>query len=112
MIRFYIICGIELFFHNVRTTMYTEYGILERIHKDVGDIPLDTVFSYNHFRLSWYAYLNLLDIDLSLGFSCKVCGTTPEVVIMDATSLSFRRALDSWSTVLNADNTKPKRKGR
>ena len=92
--------------------MYTEYGILEKMHADVGDIPLNTVFTYNHFRLSWYAYLNLLDIDYSLGFSCKVCGTTPEVIIMDATSLSFWRALDSWSTVLHTDNIKPKRKER
>ena len=56
--------------------MYTEYRILEKTYADVGDIPLKTVFTYNHFCLSWYAYLSLLDIDVSLGFSCKVCGTT------------------------------------
>ena len=91
--------------------MYTEYGILEKICEDVGDSPLNTVFTYNHFRLSWYAYLNLLDIDLSLGFSCKVCGTTPDIIVMDATSLSFRRALDSWSAIFHTDGTKPRRKG-
>ena len=91
--------------------MYTEYRILEKTYADVGDIPLKTIFTYNHFRLSWYAYLSLLDIDVSLGFSCKVCGTTPDVIIMDATSLSFRRALDSWSAVFHTDGVKPRRKG-
>ena len=97
-----------------RTTMFTEYCILEKLHEDVGDVPLNTTFAYNHFRLSWYAYLNLLDIDFSNGFCCKVCGSTPDLIIMDATSLSFRRALDSWSNVFQLDDTKPrtKRKGR
>ena len=99
-------------FHLNRTTMYTEYSILEQIHKDVEDRPLKAVFTYNHFRLSWYAYLSMLDIDLSLGFSCKACGRTPDVLIMDATSLSFRRALDSWSAIFSTDNEMPKKKGR
>ena len=92
--------------------MYTEFCILEKMHEDVGDLSLKTVFTYNHFRLSWYAYLSMLDIDLPLGFSCKECGTTPGIIIMDATSLSFRRALDSWGVVFHTEITKPRRKGR
>ena len=49
--------------------------------------------SYSQLRYAWYSYLNLLDIDFSDGSSCPECGTLPEIVICDATTVSFRRKM-------------------
>lgn len=53
---------------------------------------------YNHFRFAWYAYLEVLDVDYSTGFQCNHCGPHPELVIMDATALSFRKKYDFWNS--------------
>lgn len=37
------------------------------------------------------------NIDFSHGFQCRKCGSSPCIVIMDGTALSFRRDLDFWS---------------
>ena len=50
-------------------------------------------FSYPKFLEAWYAYQKLLDIDLTKGFCCDVCGTSPDLVVCDGTSLGFRREL-------------------
>ena len=76
--------------------MYTEYTILQRMHGYVDTKMLIEKFKYNHFRCGWYSFLHLLDIDYFDNYCCKLCGDKPDVVIMDATSVSFRRALDSW----------------
>ena len=83
-----------------RTTMFTEYTVLKKIQEDSGSHLFSSLFTYNHFRFSWYSYLSLLDIDYRNGFKCTVCGDQPETVIMDATSLAFRREADSWHEAL------------
>lgn len=76
--------------------MYTEYTILQRMHSYVDESILLDTFKYNHFRCAWYSFLQLLDIDYSANYCCKLCGDRPDTLIMDATAVSFRKALDSW----------------
>ena len=83
-----------------RTTMFTEYTVLKKIQEDSGSHFFSSLFTYNHFRFSWYNYLSLLDIDYGDGFKCTIWGDQPETVIMDATSLAFRREADSWHEAL------------
>jgi hypothetical protein len=62
--------------------------------------------------MAWYAFARLLDIDLSEGFICTTCGDHPSVVIMDATTLSFRKDFNPWKNFLKSyrkDETKIKR---
>ena len=86
--------------HTYRVTMYTEHEVLRELHLNLGNSRFPDVVSYNHFRLSWYSYLNLLDIDYSIGFRCNRCGDQPQILIIDATSLAFRKALDTWHSHL------------
>lgn len=80
--------------------MFTEYTILCKTQEDLGNEEFSSTFSYNHFRMAWYAFAQLLDIDLSEGFMCTICGDHPGTVIMDATTLSFRKDFDPWKKFL------------
>ena len=81
--------------------MYTEYTILQKMQSDSTEEQLIlNAFKYNHFRMAWYSFVQLLDIDYSERFCCASCGVSPNTLIMDGTSLSFRRALDSWNSSL------------
>ena len=60
-------------------------------------------------RQAWYSFINLLDIDLLEGFFCELCGQVPDPVIMDGTSVSFRKALDSWRPLLQQSSECTKR---
>ena len=50
-----------------------------------------SMINYQQWRMSWYAFVELLDINYEEGFSCQQCGQYPKVVCCDATTLSFRR---------------------
>ncbi len=41
--------------------------------------------------MSWYSFMNLLDLDVAEGFLCSKCGLFPTVISCDATTLGFRR---------------------
>jgi len=84
----------------LRTTLFTEYTVLTKLQEDSGNSDFSSLFSYNNFRLGWYSYLSLLEINYEDGFKCITCGDQPKVVVMDATSLAFRRELDSWNECL------------
>ena len=71
--------------------MYTEYNILKDLHHDLGNYNFATVLSYKSFRSGWYSFMNLLELDYSEGFFCNTCGFEPQIVVMDATSLAFRK---------------------
>ena len=93
--------------------MHTEYTILNAIHCDATEQSLHGAgFQYHHFRMGWYSFLTLLDIDLSEGFCCEQCGSRPTTVIMDGTSVSFRKALDSWGSLLDLTVDSKPRLGR
>ena len=62
--------------------------------------------TYNKFKDSWYAFLDLLDVDFASGFSCSLCKDKPRVLIMDATALSFRKEMAiTWNCFLARGNT-------
>lgn len=75
----------------IHTCIYnqTEYSVL------TGSTILP---SYNHYRVAWYAFLELMDIDFNNGFCCELCGIHPSVIIMDATTLAFQKSLDFKAT--------------
>ena len=76
--------------------MFTEYTVLEKTLGGMSDKPVSYYFKYHHFKSACYSFINKLDVDLSDGFTCSICGVHPGTVVMDATSLSFRKALMSW----------------
>ncbi len=92
--------------------MYTEYNILQKLHSDVEDQLVLSSFKYHHFQHAWYSFMQLLDIDYSKGFCCNVCGNLPSTLIMDGTSLAFRRALDSWKSFIGTISYGKGRSGR
>lgn len=86
------------FFKNFSSTMVTSYEVLLRQHKDTGNHQTRSNFSYYHFRWSWYSFLSLLDVNYESAFGCDEC--KGEVIVCDATTLSFRRELLSWKEYL------------
>ena len=81
--------------------MYTYFTVY---CADMRAIEVDPKqLTYNKFKDSWYAFLSLLDIDLDEGFSCEICKDHPRMLIMDATSLSFRKEMiQRWNDFLQA----------
>lgn len=94
-----------------RSTIYTQYSVLKEMQLSLGNLSFPTTITYNHFRMAWYCYMKQLDVDYSNGFCCPKCGNKPQAVVMDATSLAFRKELDSWKLVLQAPKSK-ERSGR
>jgi len=54
--------------------MFTDYTVLANT---LGEIDNKQVLKYHHFRSACYSFINLLDINLSDGFSCGLCGAAP-----------------------------------
>ena len=59
------------------------------------DVDIKDFLNYDQWRLSWYAYLDLLQIDYEDGFTCSTSGPVPDIVVCDATSLGFQRKFAS-----------------
>ncbi|CAG2192478.1 unnamed protein product [Mytilus edulis] len=55
--------------------------------------------TYQDFKCAWYAFLDLLDINYENSFQCPHCGPDPDTVVMDATSVAFRKELISWKSL-------------
>ena len=72
---------------------------------DGGVANFQKLFSYAKYLQAWYAYHNLLDVGLTQGFSCETCGTSPDLIVCDGTSLGFRHEL--LVSVLEADAQTP-----
>ena len=71
-------------------TLNAYFDILLVTHESCGN-NLSTVFSYEKLKSSWYAFLHLLEFSSKEGSECLSCGTFPEVVVCDATSLGYQR---------------------
>ncbi|KAI8516536.1 hypothetical protein Bbelb_051170 [Branchiostoma belcheri] len=71
--------------------------------RDAGFIDFHTRLTYNKFRLTWYSFLNILNINYDSGVQCPECGPEPKLVICDGTALSFRRELRPWDHMLQQD---------
>ncbi|XP_065055209.1 uncharacterized protein LOC135683786 [Rhopilema esculentum] len=83
-----------------RMPIYVFHTIYVREKRDEGLSCEISTFSYNKFKDAWYSYLELLDIDIDQGFGCEICKNAPDIVLMDATSLSFRKELTHWRSFL------------
>ncbi|KAL3868428.1 hypothetical protein ACJMK2_041236 [Sinanodonta woodiana] len=92
------------YFLTGKTTIFTEYTVLCRMHIDAGH-DIQGKLSYSDFKSAWYSFLDLLEIDYTSSFVCSHCGLDPDTVVMDATSLSFRKDLVSWQNILSLRNT-------
>ena len=83
-----------------RMPIYVFHAIYVREKCDDG-FMLACNLTYNKFKDAWYGYLSLLDIDIDSGFACDICEDRPDILIMDATSLSFRKEFAHWRSFLN-----------
>ncbi|XP_065064713.1 uncharacterized protein LOC135690945 [Rhopilema esculentum] len=87
-------------FRHGRMPIYVFHTIYVREKRDEGLSCEISTFSYNKFKDAWYSYLELLDIDIDQGFGCEICKNASDIVLMDATSLSFRKELTHWRSFL------------
>eukprot|EP00794_Sanderia_malayensis_P003982 gene3982-4531_t len=83
-----------------RMPIYIFHSIYVQEKRDDGLSELVGNFVYNKFKDSWYSYLRLTDIDVNKNFECSKCLNSPAILLMDATSLSFRRELTHWRSFL------------
>ena len=75
-------------------TLHGYYSIWSAHQMDNGNEDFSKKLKYNHWRMSWYGYMSLLNIDFGTGWqTCTECGDSPDVVVCDGTSLGFRRNL-------------------
>lgn len=54
-----------------RSTIYTQYTVLCKDHRDAGNDHITLMLSYNQYLLAWYSFLQLLDVNYQEGFSCR-----------------------------------------
>ncbi|XP_077986107.1 uncharacterized protein LOC144440592 [Glandiceps talaboti] len=52
-----------------------------------------TPIPYHMLRLTWNAYIRLLDIDWQKDFTCEKCSDNPEIIICDGTSVGLHKEL-------------------
>ena len=73
--------------------MFSFYNVWTQHQNDAGNEDFKKVFPYSYFRHSWYSFLDRLDIDYLAGFVCDhpSCGSHPETLLFDGTSLSFQK---------------------
>jgi hypothetical protein len=104
-----LFCIYDIFILILRTTIFTEYSILRKTFVDCGYQDFSEKMSYQDFKESWYAFLDLLDIDYMSTFHCPDCGPDPDTVVMDATSVAFRKELLSWDGLFRntSDRSEP-----
>ncbi|XP_078659981.1 uncharacterized protein LOC144904724 [Branchiostoma floridae x Branchiostoma belcheri] len=69
--------------------------------RQVRSIGQGSVLPIHKLRLAWDSFAQLLSIDWQTSFKCTLCGTQPDVIICDGTSLGFRKDLIRHDTVQN-----------
>ena len=85
--------------------MHTYHQILCDVLIEFGYKQVKAVFSYERFRRAWYAYLDLLDVNLVDGFMCQHCSTDPQIIICDGTSVAFQKRMWKAQGYLPSDET-------
>ena len=68
--------------------------------------------TYHQWRVAWYSFFKLLQVDVEGNFFCSRCGGFPRIILCDATSLSFRRVYARKVDIEDQMSTLPKLKGR
>lgn len=94
-----------------RCSLHAYYSMWRNIQEEEGNTNFSKRMPYRDFRLAWYEFMQLLDIDYHAGFECKECGPNPETVIMDATSLGHRKIYQNWYKC-NPDTLQKQKFGR
>lgn len=84
-----ILCNFTCLFS---CTLQTYFQVWTRRLSDVGTAK-EEMPSYNQLRYAWYSFMNLLDVDYSVGNTCRQCGPEPDVVVCDATAVAFRKTM-------------------
>ncbi|XP_066928489.1 uncharacterized protein [Clytia hemisphaerica] len=79
------------FLHGNSCTIHGYYQVLQTLQAGSGNSSFNKFVSYNNFRCAWYGFLKLLDISLSDNAKCNICGSAPDTVVCDATSLGHQR---------------------
>ncbi|KAH3830787.1 hypothetical protein DPMN_104040 [Dreissena polymorpha] len=74
-----------------RSTMFSFYNVWLQHQSDNGNTQFARIFSYMYFRQTWFAYLQLMDIDFEADFTCRECGPSPVTMLFDGTCLSFKK---------------------
>lgn len=92
-----------------RCAMFSFYSSWSCTQEDEGNTDFRQLFPYRYFRMAWYAYLKLLDINMDDGFMCKDCGPNPDMILCDATSIGHRKIYQNW---LEKKHFTGKRSGR
>ena len=85
---------------SLRTTIFTEYSVFAKCHEEMNPNYSKCVLSYHQYLSAWYGFIQLLDIDYDAGFICGQCGDQPKAVVMDATTLSFRKDFNPSSSLI------------
>ena len=48
------------------------------------------------FVHTWYAFIELLDIEYDDGFSCPQCGDQPQAIVMDGVTVGTKKHFLQW----------------
>eukprot|EP00112_Aurelia_sp_Birch-Aquarium-sp1_P011847 Seg249.10 transcript_id=Seg249.10/GoldUCD/mRNA.D3Y31 product="hypothetical protein" protein_id=Seg249.10/GoldUCD/D3Y31 len=73
-------------------TLHGYYSIWSAHQMDNDNEDFCKRLKYNHWRMSWYGYMSLLNIDFGAGWqTCLECGDSPDAIVCDGTSLGSRR---------------------
>ena len=59
------------------------YKVLTKNQADAGNDVFPTLVNYGNWRLAWYAFLSLLDINFKDGFTCEHCGCEPRTIVCE-----------------------------
>ena len=86
----YFSLSIDKLFSNFSCALDAYYKILTQSHLNSG-YKEDDLLSYDKLKSSWYSFLDLLDVTNEKGSMCKECKQHPDIIICDATGLSFQR---------------------
>ena len=95
--------------YQFRCPLYHYFLVLKDRHaRKYSTLPpeFEEIVSYNHFRSSWYHYIDNLDIDVMKGFVCSnpQCLSCPQIVLCDATTLAYRHHFcESLQSLMNVD---------
>ncbi|XP_056021296.1 uncharacterized protein LOC125649645 isoform X2 [Ostrea edulis] len=102
LIAYEVLFGFMDLFTRNRTTLYTYFLSLKDNHERGNDKKFQQTFSYAHFKFAWYGFLEKLcsTINFEEGFRCIQCGSAPDRLIMDATTLAHRKNLKTWTNNL------------
>ncbi|XP_062381987.1 uncharacterized protein LOC134069870 isoform X2 [Sardina pilchardus] len=73
------------------SSIYSYTKVWEQRAADHGVADFHRHMSYHKFRHAWHAFLGLLNFPTEEGFLCPTCGSEPQQVVMDGTTLGYHQ---------------------